>query len=293
METQSNTTSLRKALLVLLSFTPYRLEWGTNEIARNVRISKATAHRILMTLTEFGMVERDVNTGKYKIGPELYLLGSLYLNNLNVIEVASPVSKMINELTGETVLMGIFDKGNVVMILKEESRYAFRFALHVGSYWPAHASAIGKAFLSEMTEAELDRVYPEEELKRVAPGTITTKTGLKQNLEQIRKVGISFANEEGFGGDVAVACLIRNARGQAVAGMAIAVPIFRINQARKNQLATLVKLGCSLISYKLGYRDTHNPVQDIQEILSWWERNKVDAIYQFDSVEIGTEQESR
>jgi len=279
MEAENLNKSLHKALLVLMCFSPNELEMGTNEIARRVGMSKTTSHRILKTLTEYKILEQNGNTGKYRIGPELYALGSLYLSTTDVLKAAEPVTKTLNDLTGETVLMGIFDKGNVIMVLKEESKHAFRFARHIGSLLPAYASAMGKAFLSELTEAEIDNLYPEEELQKIAPQTIATKTELKRNLEEIGKTGVSFTREEGYIGAAAIASLIRDADGKTVAAMTIPVPLYSMNQARREQLATLVKMGCSLISYRLGYQDKVNPVRDIEEICSWFEQNRLDSAF--------------
>ena len=189
------------------------------------------------------------------------------------MQVAEPITQTLNELTSETILMGIFDNGVVVITLKEESRNAFRYARHVGSTLPAYASAMGKAFLSEMSEQELDILYPEETLKPIAPKTITTKSELKRSLEQIRKNGVSYTREEGYTGDEAVAWLIRDATNKAVAAMTIAVPL-NMGEERHVWLTGLVKLGCSLISYKLGYQDSDVTVRDISEIRSWAEQNE-------------------
>ena len=54
------------------------------------------------------------------------------------------------------------------------------------------------------------------------------------------------------------------------------MPVFRMNQARRKQLATLIKLGTSLISYRLGYQDTDNDIHDVQQLRYWWEHNQLD-----------------
>ena len=51
-----------------------------------------------------------------------------------------------------------------------------------------------------------------------------------------------------------------------------------MNPNRRERLATLIRLGSSLASYRLGYQDIYNPVREIKEIRSWWKtqqkRNK-------------------
>jgi len=262
-------------MLVVKSFNPSELELSASEIAEKIRIPKPTAYRLLATLAYCGFVEQNPTTGKYRTGPELYILGSLYLSTTDIPKAAEPVVKTLNDLTHETVNVGIFDKGHVIMVMKEDSTYAFRFSRHVGTLLPAHASGMGKAFLSELTEAELDSLYPEEKLLPRTLKTIATKTELKRDLQEIRKTCVSFNREGGHEGIESIGSTIRNASGRVVAAMSISVPIVRMNQGTRERLATLVRLGSNLVSYRLGYRDNANTVRNIQEIRSWWEQNQI------------------
>jgi len=132
--------------------------------------------------------------------------------------------------------------------------------------------------LSELTEAELDRLYPDEELEPLTEKTVATKADLKRELEQIRKTGVAYNIEQSFLGSESVAVLIRDASGQAIAAMAISAPLVRLNDTKRKQLAILVKMGGSLISYKLGYHEEVNPVRNIADIRSWWQKNQEDSV---------------
>ena len=266
--------SLLKAIAVMKSFTPDELELGTVDIARKIGIPLTTTHRILATMTRGGLLEQNAKNGKYMIGPAFYALGSLYLGTTDIFKVAEPVTKALNDLTGEAVAIAILYQGNVVLIMKEESKHDFRVVTHVGSILTAYASAMGKALLSELTETEIDRIIPEERLPPRTKKTIATKTELKLELEQIRKTGIAFDIEGNYEGVVGIASVIRDRSGKAVAAMSIPVPPFRTDQATRELIAKLVRLGTSLISYRLGYQDTVNPVRDIQEIRFWWKQKQ-------------------
>lgn len=267
---------LLRVVCLLQSFTPNEPELGTLDIARKVGISKSTAYRILKVLVQAGMLERNPMNRKYRIGPDLYLLGSLYPSATDITAAAGPVFETLNNLTDEASNMNIFDRGNVIVIMRKEAKYPFRISIHTGTIIPAYTSATGKAFLSELTEKEIDSLYPEERLKPLTKETITSKTELKSELEQIRKVGVSFDRQGSFEGVVGIASLVRNKTGKPVAAIALTVPIFRMNGARGERLATLVRLGAGLVSYRLGYQDKDNPVRNIQELRSWWGKNSLD-----------------
>ena len=270
--------SVNKAISVLRCFDPQNLELSASEISKKVGIHRVTAYRLLETLLREGVLEKNDNTGKYRIGPELYILGNLYLMSTDLLKAAEPVIKTLNDLTGETVNLGIFDKGNVTIVLQEESTYAFKFSLHVGSILPAYAPAIGKAFLGELREEEIKEIYPEESLQQLTKKTVTSRTALIEELRWIKKTGVSFNHEEAYVGVEGIGTVVRDVSGQVVAAISISVPVFRIDEVIRKQLAVLVRMGAGLISYRLGYHSQDNSIRDIAQLRSWFKQNQADAV---------------
>ena len=121
MREANYSNSVQRTVSILKSFTPRALELTPVDISRKAGISKTTTYRIMATLTKTGILELNENTGKYRIGPELYFLGSLYLNTTDIIKATEPVLKELNRLTGEAFNVSIFDKGHAILIMKEES----------------------------------------------------------------------------------------------------------------------------------------------------------------------------
>lgn len=270
---QYHVKSVSKAMDVMNCFTPEYPELTLVEISRKVKMSKATVFRILATLTSGEMLEQDPESGKYSVGSKTYYLANIYSSTNHLIKAAQPVLRTINDLTSESVILSVRDGANSVRIMKEEPKYAFQFSIYVGTSASLYSSATGKALLSELAETEIDKLYPYETLRPVTIKTITTRSELKLELEEIRKTGIAFDKEGSYEGVEGIGSLIRDASGTAVAAMAIAVPIFRIDNSKRKRLCILLKLGCSLASKHMGYEDMSNPVRDMQEIISWWQQS--------------------
>ncbi len=270
----SPSTSLLKAVNILQCFSYDEPELSIADITRKVELPRTTVHRILSTLLQTRLLERDINSGKYRIGPSLYMMGSLYLGTTDILTAAEPVTKLLNELTGEYVKLSVFDRGNVVVIKKEESRHGFRYHHTVGTILPAYASAMGKAFLSQLSESELDSYYPSENLKLLTSKTIATKTQLKKELEQIRATGVSYDFEGNTEGLVGIASIIRGASGKAVSAICTGISAYNIDEKRLQKLSELAKMGASLISYRLGYHDDKKTVRSLEEIRTWWESSQ-------------------
>lgn len=274
MEYANPMRSLSRAIDILECFSINELELSGSDIARKVGIPKSTAYRILESLNRRRLLQQNTETGKFSIGPFVYSMGSLYLSSADILKSAEPVIRTLNELTDEALNLIIRDKQNVLVLMKEESRSSVRYSHHIGSSWPAYASAVGKALLSELSDAEINSLFPEEKLQQVTNKTIDSKTKLKLELEQIRKTGISYNKGGLFEGGEGIGSIIRDAKGVAIAGLSITMPVFRIEQFGRNRLAELIRMGAILISYRLGYQGEAKPVHDVQEIRSWWEQSQ-------------------
>ena len=274
MEDKGHVKSLIKAMSLIQCFSPTESELGVNDICDKLGLPKATVYRLLGTMVHGRFIEKNERTGKYRIGPVLYMIGSLYLNTTDILSAAEPVTKTLNDITGEAVNMSIIDGAYSTIILKEETKYRFRWGIHIGHSTLAYSSSMGKALLSELSDEEIDKLYPQENLKKVTPKTVATKTELKSELKKIKKTGIASIVEGDTPGISGVAAIIRDSRGKAVAAMSFSFPRFRVNKARRDILAKLIRNGASLVSYRLGYRDLDNPVSNVDELTSWWEQNR-------------------
>lgn len=270
--------SLFKAIAILNTFSPNSSELTVADIANKLDIPKPTVYRILSCLTKAGLIEKKPGKSTYVIGRTLYTLGSLYLSTTDLFKAAEPVIQTVNDITGEVVNVAILDdKGYITMLLREESKHALRHVVHVGSTAPAYAHATGKALLSALTDEEIDRLYPEENLKQLTSKTVPTRKELKHELEQVRKNGYAFNFEQAYEGVEAVASVIRNASGNVVAATAIAVPTVRMNEIRRKKFVSLIQIGAGLISYRLGYQDKNQLVHAIEDLYIWWQQNQLNS----------------
>jgi DNA-binding IclR family transcriptional regulator len=272
MGTKGYSSSALRVASILESFMQGETELTAAEISRKVGLPKSTVHYVLVSLITSGLLMKNENSGKYAVGPKLFVIGSFYLSNIDVTKIAEPVVKTLNDLTNEGVSIGILNEGNMLRVLREESKNPIKYNMPIGESRPAYASAMGKALLSELSDAEIDNLYPDERLIQVTENTIRTKTELKLELENIRSTGISFDREGGRTGIEGIARVIRDSSGKGIAALTISSPVYRLDEAKRQKLVEIIKLGVALINRKLGFNDAANPILDIQEIYQWWEQ---------------------
>src|SRR5215216_660456 len=82
--------AIQHAVSVLRAFSAAEPLLGVNELARRVGLHKSTVSRILATLVDAHLVERDAASGSFGLGPGIVALAGPLLASLNVREVAQP-----------------------------------------------------------------------------------------------------------------------------------------------------------------------------------------------------------
>jgi DNA-binding IclR family transcriptional regulator len=110
----------------------------------------------------------------------------------------------------------LFDE--VVVVAHEPRPDGTRQMPEVGIVIPAHASALGKALLAFQSDYKLD------ELRSMTGETITTRTALDEQLEQIRSTGIATEVEEAVLGECAAAAPVFDSSGEATGAIGLVVP---------------------------------------------------------------------
>jgi DNA-binding IclR family transcriptional regulator len=225
------TTSVDNALW-LLQLIGERRALRVAEAADLLGVARSTAHRLLTALRRRGFVMQDRPNGAYRPGPALYEIGLAAVSRIDIRRVARPVLEQIREETQETVSLAVLEGTTVRFLDCAESFRSVRVGNRTGVVRPAHASAVGKAILAGLSDAELDRRYPGGELPGTATAAALTElTDLRAELAEIRAQGYALNWEESAEGVCAVAVALRDTVGQPLAGLGVAAPSSRMADA--------------------------------------------------------------
>ncbi len=209
----------------------------------------STAHRILTALMSARLVER-VDQGNYRLGMRLLELGNLVKSRLSVRELALPFMRALHATTGEAVNLSVRRDNEIVYVERTSSgRSMMRVVNIIGARAPLHITAVGKLFLSE-DPPELLREYAEAtRLPAYTPNTITSLEALRKELEQVRKLGYAFDNEEAETGVRCIGAGVYDDSDALVAGLSVSAPAERM----KPDWAALVKDTAQKISRAVGF----------------------------------------
>jgi IclR family pca regulon transcriptional regulator len=225
---RAGSQSVERCLAVLCAFTADRPALGISELAGDLGLNRSTTHRYVSTLARLGFLEQDGATRKYRLGPKVLDLGFSVLGSLELREVAAPHLRRLTDETGHTSNLAIRDDTDVILIDRVRGRpgryHHLEFTLHVGSRIPAYCSATGKSLLAFLPPRDLERLLDRIDFVARGPRTITDRTSLLGELEQVRRTGVSVNDEELESALRAIAAPVRGRSGDVVAAINVSIP---------------------------------------------------------------------
>lgn len=209
------------------------------QMVKTLPFSRTTIHRILYSLEKLGYVEKAEITAHYRLTTAFFEFTGLAAH-YNYLQ--SMCRSVMNELMGrhmETVNLGVLQSGQVIHIDVIQGRNVLRVAAFTGERNPVHCTALGKAILAFLPQAEVSAILDKIVLDKRTSKTITQKNALLANLASVRQRGIAVDAEENLSGVTCIAAPIFNHTGRAVAALSLSGPTSRMTpkiSAMKNDL---------------------------------------------------------
>lgn len=201
-------------------------------VAETSGLPRSTVHRIVQTLKEAGFVTTGPRNGGLRLGPELARLAAVSRSQL--VPMVRPFLEQLSRAVDEGASLAVLDGQEVRFLDQVITGHGLRAVSLVGSTFPAHCTANGKALLAELPKPQLEATLPRR-LQRLTDRTIVTRSELLAELDGVRESGLAFDREEHADGICAVGKVIHDAVGN-LAAITIAVPAQQF-YGREDELA--------------------------------------------------------
>jgi DNA-binding IclR family transcriptional regulator len=247
--------SLAHGLEILLLYDHSALHLSVADISNRLKYSQSKSYRLVRTLVKYRLLRGDHGTGRYTLGSNVLRLGLLAQQQFNIVTIARPYMKELSQMTKETVLLTAVNGTKGIVLDRVESEEPIRYSLfQPGASIPLHAGASSEILMAYLPEEDWNRIIEREGLKRYTPNTITKVTQLKAHLREIRRRGYAFSDQEVDRDVRAIAAPILNGLDEAVAGLSVAGPAYRINKGKVYSYARLVMQYAQKVSMQIGYK---------------------------------------
>jgi IclR family transcriptional regulator, KDG regulon repressor len=245
--------SLQKALRILVHLGQNGPELGITQLAAALNLDKATVHRLLNAMEKFGMIERNADNERYRLGLKLHELGTKAVESRTLRTEAHRFLLEMSCRSHETVSLAVPGAGGILCLDRVNSPdTVITVRTNVGAHFPAHCTAVGKAVLAFLPDQEINALLLRNGLPRFTPSTFTRASVLKENLRQIRQRGYAVDNQELERGLSGVAAPVLLAENRVVAAVGIAGPTLRFRGKDLAQKIALVREMAMKLSASLG-----------------------------------------
>ncbi len=227
------------ALLELLADHPQGLP--LTQIVEYAQIPKTSAHRLLLSWIGLGYVAKQAS-GAYVLGLRAIELSRRVARRNRPVEICHTILRDLQQHCGESVYLGIYRAGAVVLVDAVESSHALRVVVDLGEQCYLHASAQGLAVAAHLNPEYLAQILPTGGLKPITAQTNTDWAVFQSRLQQCRDRGYAVNEGETVAGAVCVGAPIFAGEGGPVLGsVGISTPVFRATQeTRQVQIRLLL-----------------------------------------------------
>lgn len=245
--------SVSRALDIITLVSLKKGGLGVTEIAKQIDINKSSVYRILSTLVQYGYIEQDEDTGRYKLGYKFLEISSKLLESIDLRAEAKPFLQQLENETNEVIHLVVYDQGEVVYIEKLEGNQTLRMHSKVGKRAPMHCTSVGKAILAHLPSSVVHDILERKGLAYHTDHTITNKEDFIRELANVKRKGYALDLQENEVGINCIAVPIFDHLGKVVAAVSISGPSMRMTDERMKRLQVrLMDIG-KQISARLGY----------------------------------------
>jgi DNA-binding IclR family transcriptional regulator len=222
-------------------------------LAAEMDAAKSTVYNHLQTLRELGYVVKRGD--RYALGLQFLTLGDRARRRYPLYHYAKRETDSLVEAVGERAQVMVEENARGVYIYQTKADGAVQTDSHTGTVVSLHATAVGKAYLAFLPEAERDRVLGASALAAETPNTVTDRERLLADLQTVRERGYAVNDEEKTMGMRAVGAPIRSDDDGTVLGaISVSGPTTRMDgEWFREEVPEMVRQAAQVIGIRVTY----------------------------------------
>jgi IclR family acetate operon transcriptional repressor len=226
--------------------------YGATELSRVLNIPINSVFRILKRLTDREYTVQDPFSGGYQLSTKVFSLGMSLYTRFELRQRARPHLEWLCRETQETCQLQIPHRDMVLVLDTVSPEMSYYLRVVPGGLVYYHPNAYGKVMLAFMPEDEVKKLIPPR-LPAMTPNTIVLRTELLKQLEEVRKTGLGYDNEEYDEGIRCIGAPVFDAEDRVVAGLGVTGLVSTFRGQEQMIFEQLVLECASRVSRDIGY----------------------------------------
>ncbi|WP_332816001.1 IclR family transcriptional regulator [Ramlibacter sp.] len=244
--------SLARGLEILSQLARDEEGVGVRDLARQLNLSPSITHRLVKTLAEFGFLEQDEATQRYRIGHRAFEVGNTYLRHNSLETVAPPIVRALAQEHQLNAFIGVMRGRHIVYTMVFASSAPVAVMSSPGTRAPLHTMAQGKAILADQPDDAILELLGPEPYPKLTETTITRGADFLKDVAECRKRGYATGDGEFVPGVFNIAAAIRDRSGAAVAALSGSLPRHLHRRSDTPKIAKSIVEAAQRISRALG-----------------------------------------
>lgn len=232
--------SAERTLTILETLGKARAPISVTDLHRQTGYPRSSLHQLLHTMADAGWIQFTDDGSGVEIGYRALVVGTSYLDRDGAVQRASRTLELIRDASGYTAHYARLQGPNVIYLATREASESHRLTSRVGRQLPAHATALGKALLAELSPDEVSGVLPPGRLPALTANTVTDAVHLAEQLEETRARGYSIEREENTLGVSCISAVVPY-RIPATDAISCSIPLAEASATELDRVAAIVR----------------------------------------------------
>ena len=231
------------------------------EIAAASEMPTSKVHRYLVSMIRSGLVEQNLATSRYDLGPLALTVGLVAMDRLDRIQLGLfTIEELRNDINEATALAAWSQNGPIVVRWERPQR-PIALSVVTGMALSMLGTASGRIFAAYLPPATYEHLIEMEMKEASLPKELRSRHAVTKILSQIRTSGLAIvSSHHDVPGIVAMSAPVFNAKNEITLAMSVVGISGMIDASEHGPVANALKLSAQKLSWKLGHREGVRPV---------------------------------
>ncbi len=224
---------IARAAMILNALETHPVGMTIAMLAKQTGLPRTTVHRLVSSLESQQLLTS--RQGEVRLGPALARLAAAA--HTDIIPLARPAMETLNRRTRETVDLSVFRGTHAISVSQIASDRELRVVSAVGTAFPCHCTAHGKALLALQSDEQILSLIGRAPERRT-PHTLDTPQAVLLDIRQCRDRQYAIDNEEHAEGVCGLGIVLSAGLREQYA-ISLAVPAGRFMASQQELLSAL------------------------------------------------------
>jgi DNA-binding IclR family transcriptional regulator len=222
------------------------------EIAIALSIPKSSLSQLLANLAARHYLVFREGPNVYELGPAIAALAEGTKSNSHLLQIAQNVVDVLSRSTEETASFYRLRGTEVERMTVTNAQRPLRYWMQVGETMPVYATSGGKAILAALEPAERERLISGLQIAKLTPHTITSRSALRRELQEIQRAGIAYSRGEFEEGVIGISVAVLRPDRRPEGSLSVVLPNVRNGADHRKAIVEALLIAKTRLETEIG-----------------------------------------